>query len=92
MIIMMLPEKKMGRDMGFGHFSILPQRKSNMDNISSYNLHRIIFLVSTPMFSWSKNRMKPFIKRLGHSYVANSEKYKMAASKNNFMTKKQCLY
>ena len=75
---------KMGRDMGFAK---LPQRKSNLDNITSSNSHRIIFLVSTPLFSWSKNRMKPIIKRLGHSYIANSEKSKMAASKNNFMTK-----
>ena len=37
---------KIGRDMGFGHFSKLPQRKSNLDNISSSNLHRIIFLVA----------------------------------------------
>ena len=36
--------------------------------------------------------MKPLIKILGHSYVANSEKFKMAAGKNHFMTKSQCLY
>ena len=46
-------KEKMGRDMGFGHFSKLSQRKSN----------------------------------LGHSYIAKKEKSKMAASKNNFMTK-----
>ena len=79
--------EKNWRDMGFGHFSKLLQRKFNLDNISSSNLHRIISLVSTPMFSWSKNRMKPLIKRLGHSYNANLEKNKIAASKNNFMTK-----
>ena len=82
--------KKLGRDMGFGYFSKLSQRKSNLDNISSSKSHRIIISVSTPMFSWSKNRMKPLIKRLGHSYIANSEKSKMAASKSNFMTKSQC--
>ena len=32
--------------------------------------------------------MKPLIKRLGHSYIEKSEKSKMAASKNNFMTNK----
>ena len=74
---------KMGRDMGFGHFSKLPQRKSNLDDICSYNLHRIIFFVSTPLFLWSKNQMKPLIKRLGHSYIANKEKSKMAARQNN---------
>ena len=57
MILTMLPEKKLGRDMGFGHFSNLPQQKSNLDNISSSNLHGIIILVSRPMFSWSKNRI-----------------------------------
>ena len=46
---------KIGRDMGFGYFSKLPQRKSNLDNISSSNLRRIIFLVSPFVFSWSKN-------------------------------------
>ena len=65
----------------------MPQLKSNLDNISSSNLHRIIILVSTHMFLWSKNRMKPLIERSGHSYVANLGKSKMAASKNNFMTK-----
>ena len=49
--------------------------------MSSSNFHRIILLVSTHMFSWSKNRMKLLIQRLGHSYVANLEKSKMAASK-----------
>ena len=83
--------KKLLRDMGFGHFSKLSQRKANLDNISSSNSHRIIILVSTPMFAWSKNRMKPLIKRLGHFYIANSKKSKMAASKSNFMTKSQCL-
>ena len=34
-----------------------------------------------------KKRMKPIEKRLGHS-----EKSKMAAVKNNIMTKSQCLY
>ena len=85
--------KKMGRDMGLGHFSKLHgATKSNLDNISSSNLHRIIILVSTHMFSWSKNRVKPFIERLGHSYIANSEKSKMAASKKKFMTTSRCLY
>ena len=83
--------KKLGRDMGFEHFSKLSQRKSYLDNISSSKSHRIIILVSTPMFSWSKNRMKPLIKRLCHSNIANSKKSKMAASKSNFMTKSQCL-
>ena len=70
--------KKLERNIGFGHFSkLLPQRKSNLDDISSSNLHRIIILVSTHMFSWSKNRMKPRIERLGHSCVAKSEKSKM---------------
>ena len=51
----------------------MPQRKSNFDNISCSNLNRIIILLSMHMFSWSKNRIKPLIERLGHSYVANSE-------------------
>ena len=85
--------KKLGRDMGFAIFqNCMPQRTSNLDNISSSNLHRIIILVSTHMFLWSKNRMKPLIERLAYSYVANLKKSKMAASKNNFMTKSRCLY
>ena len=92
MILTMLQEKKIVPDKGFGHFSKLPQRKSILGNISSSNLHRIIILVSTPLFSWSTNRMKPLIKRLGLFYIADLEKSKMADSKNNFMTKSQCLY
>ena len=74
MKLSMLPEKRIGAIWVSAIFSKLPQRKFNLDNISSSNLHRIISLVSTPMFSWSKNRMKPLIKRLGHSYNANLEK------------------
>ena len=70
----------------------MAQRKSNLDNISSFYSHGIIILVSTHMFLRSKNRMKPFLERLGHFYAANSEKIKMAASKNIFMTKSRCLY
>ena len=91
MVLTMLPEKILGRDMGFGHFSKLSQQKSNLDNISSSKSHGIIILVSTPTFSWSKNRMKLLIKRLGHSYIVNLKKSKMAASKSNFMTKAQWL-
>ena len=36
--------------------------------------------------------MKPLIKILGHSYVAISDKSKIAAGKNHFMTKSLCLY
>ena len=42
----------------------MAQRKSNLDNISSSNLHRIIISVSTHIFSRSKNQMKPFIKQI----------------------------
>ena len=68
--------KKIGARYGFRPFfqNCMPQRKSNLNNISSSNLHRIIILLSTHMSSWSKNRMKPLIERLGHSHVANSEK------------------
>ena len=39
------------------------------------------------------NRLKPLIiKTLGHSNVANSEKSKIAADKNHFMIKSQCVY
>ena len=88
MILTMLPEKNWGTAI---FKNCMPQGKSNLSNISSSNLHRIIILVSTHMFSWSKNQMKPLLEILGHSYVANSEKSKMAASKNNFMTKSRCL-
>ena len=92
MIITMLPETNWGAIWVSSIFqNCMPQRKSNLDNISSSNLHRIIILLSTHMFSWSKNRMKPLIERLDHSYVANLEK-KMTASKNNFMTKSRSLY
>ena len=88
MILTMLPEKNWGVIWVSAIFQhCMAQRKSNLDNISSSNLHRIIILVSTHMFSWSKNRMKPFIERLGHPYVANSEKFKMAASKKYFYDK-----
>ena len=43
--------KKLRRDMGFGYFSKSSERKSNLDNNSSSKSHRIIILVSTPMFS-----------------------------------------
>ena len=48
--------KKIGARYGFRHFSKLPQRKSNLDSISSSNLHGVIILVSRTMFSWSKNQ------------------------------------
>ena len=66
--------KKLGRDMGYGHFSKLSLRKCNLYNISSSKSHRIIIFVSTPMLSWSKYRMKSLIKRICHSYIANSKK------------------
>ena len=92
MILTMLPEKNWGAIWVSAIFqNCMPQRKSNLDNISSSNLHRIIILLSTDMFSWSKIQMKPLLERLDHSYVANSEKYKMAASKNNCMTKSRSL-
>ena len=47
-------------------------------------------LVSTPMFSGPKTRMKPLIKILGHSYVTDLEKSKMGADENHFMTTLQC--
>ena len=37
------------------------------ENISTYRWHRISILVSTPMLSGSKNRLKPLRKILGHS-------------------------
>ena len=92
MILKMLPEKNWGVIWVSAIFqSCMAERKSNLDNLSSYNLHRIIILVSTYMFPWSKNRIKLVIERLGHSYVTNSEKSKMAASKTIFMTKSRCL-
>ena len=36
--------------------------------------------------------MKPLLKILGHSYVANSKTSKMAAGKNQFMTKSLYMY
>ena len=75
------PPLLLGQYMGFSHFSKWPPWKSNLDNISSSNWHRIIIFVPTPIFSGSKNRMKPLLKILGHSYVAISEKSKMAAGK-----------
>ena len=88
----MLPEKNWGAISVSPIFqNCMPQRKSNLDNISSSNSHRIKILVSTHVL-WSKNQMKPLLERLGYSYVANSAKSMIAASKNNFMTKSRCLY
>ena len=88
MILTMLHEKNWGVIWVSAIFrNRMAQRKSNLDNISSSNLHRIMILVSTNMIPWSKNQMKPFIERWGHSNVANSEKSKVAASKNIFYDK-----
>ena len=87
MILTLLPEK----NWGVIWQKFMAHRKSNLDNISSSYSHGIIILVSTHMFSRLKNRMKPFLERLGLFYAANS-KFKMAASKNIFMTKSRCLY
>ena len=65
-------------------------KKTNFDNISSSNWHRIIILVSIPMFSVSNDRMKPLIKILAESHMKNLKKV-MAAGNYNFMTKSQCL-
>ena len=62
MILTMLPEKNRGAIWVSAFFqNCMAQRKSNLDNISSSNLHKIIILVSSHMFSWSNNRIKPFI-------------------------------
>ena len=37
-----------------------------------------------------KNRMKLLRKILGHSYMANSEKFKMATGEKKIMTKSEC--
>ena len=92
MFLAMLRGMTSGRDMGFGHFFKWPPWKSDLGNIPTSNWHRITILVSTPMFSGSKNRMKSIIKILVHSYMANSEKTKMATGENHFMTKSECLY
>ena len=71
--------KKMGRDTLFRPFFKIAATKIKFGQYSSSNLHRVIILVSTPMFSWATNRMKPLIKRLGYSYIETSKKSKMAA-------------
>ena len=62
------------KKLGSGHFSKLPQRKSNLENISGSNLHKIIILVTTPMFSWSKNRMKQTSKKIRSFLYCEFEK------------------
>ena len=47
----------------------------------------IIILVSKPMFSKSKNRKKPLIKILGHSYVANLKKTQDGRRQKSFYDK-----
>ena len=82
MILTMLPEKKWGAIWISAILQNCRNENLNLDNISSYNLHRIILLVSTPMFSWLKNRMKPpLIKRLGHSYIAKAKKIQDGSQK-----------
>ena len=92
MILTMLPKKRVRY--GFRPFFKIAchNQNVNMDNISSSNLHKSIVLLALYIFSWSKNRVKPLMERLGHSYVANSEKSKMDASTNNLLTKSRSLY
>ena len=79
MLSTMLPEKELGRDKSFGHFSKLPQRKSYLDNISSSNLHRILILVSTPVFM-VKEPNETTNKKIGSFLCCEFEKKsKMAA-------------
>ena len=66
MILVMLPEQKLGRNIGFYHFSKWPPWKSNLNHISSSKWHGIIILVSTPVFWGSKIRIKPLIKLFGY--------------------------
>ena len=91
-LFMMLRGITLVRNMGLGHFFKWLPRKSNFGDISSSNWHRIIILVSIPIFSGSKNQMKPLIWIFGHSYMANSKKSKMATGENHFMTKSECLH
>ena len=91
MLLAMLRGITSRRDMGLDYFFKWPPWESNLGNISTSKWHIIIILVSTSMFSGSKNRIKPLGKILGHSYMANSEKFKMATGENHFMTKSEWL-
>ena len=69
-VIPMLPEKNIGTRYKFQPFFKMAAMQFDLGYIFSSNCHRITFLVSTPMFSGSKNRMKSLL--FGHSYMENS--------------------